>query len=172
MARLRGSRQKNIRGPRATGCDRPYPGSWSLLNVYADTSVLVSLYVRDSHLPAARELMKSNPRVFFTPFHLAECFHAVAQQAFQRRISIDQAESAQRDLETDLNTGVWLEVPMPESAFLVCTDLARSQGPKFGMRTLDSLHVACALELKAERFWTFDERQKKLAKAQGLNTAQ
>jgi predicted nucleic acid-binding protein len=38
------------------------------------------------------------------------------------------------------------------------------------MRTLDSLHVASALLLKAERFWTFDERQAKLAKAEGLKT--
>jgi predicted nucleic acid-binding protein len=114
--------------------------------------------------------MRSNPRVFFTPFHLAECFHAIAQQVFQRRISIDQAESAYRDLENDLSEAVWFEVPLPESAFVVSTDLARSQGPKIGMRTLDTLHVACALELKAERFWTFDERQKKLAKAQGLKT--
>jgi len=38
------------------------------------------------------------------------------------------------------------------------------------MRTLDSLHVACAIELKAERLWTFDERLAKLAKAQGLKT--
>jgi hypothetical protein len=27
-----------------------------------------------------------------------------------------------------------------------------------------------ALELKAERFWTFDERQKKLAQTAGLKT--
>jgi hypothetical protein len=30
--------------------------------------------------------------------------------------------------------------------------------------------VACALELKATAFWTFDDRQKKLAKAAGLKT--
>jgi predicted nucleic acid-binding protein len=36
------------------------------------------------------------------------------------------------------------------------------------VRTLDSLHVASALELKADRFWTFDERQAKLAKVVGL----
>jgi predicted nucleic acid-binding protein len=53
---------------------------------------------------------------------------------------------------------------MPEHAFEVCADLARRHGPKWGLRTLDSLHVACALELKAERFWTLDERQAKLAK--------
>ena len=57
---------------------------------------------------------------------------------------------------------------MPENAFELCTDLARRYGPKLGIRTLDSLHVACALELKAERFWTFDERQAKLAKAREM----
>jgi predicted nucleic acid-binding protein len=57
---------------------------------------------------------------------------------------------------------------MPDHAFEVCADLARRYGSKLGVRTLDSLHVACALELKAERFWTFDERQAKLAKAQGM----
>jgi predicted nucleic acid-binding protein len=39
--------------------------------------------------------------------------------------------------------------------------------PAFGS-TLDTLHIACALELTAESFWTFDERQARLAKAVGL----
>ncbi len=49
--------------------------------------------------------------------------------------------------------------------------LARTYVAKLGTRTLDSLHVAAALELKAERFWTFDERQAKLAKAVGLKVS-
>lgn len=138
------------------------------MNVYADTSVLVSLYVWDSHTLTARDLMRPKPRVFFTPFHLAECLHAIAQQVFQHRISTDQAESAHEDLQRDLSAGVWHQVPMPDSAFPTCTELAQQHGRQFGMRTLDSLHVACALELKADRFWTFDERQAKLAKARGL----
>ena len=60
---------------------------------------------------------------------------------------------------------------MPENAFELCADLARRYGAKFRMRTPDTVHVACALELKADRFWTFDERQAKLAKAQGMKTA-
>ena len=60
---------------------------------------------------------------------------------------------------------------MPDNAFGVCVSLARAHGSKLGMRTLDSLHVACALELKAEKFWTYDERQAKLAKTQGLKTS-
>jgi hypothetical protein len=68
-----------------------------------------------------------------------------------------------------LAAGVWLETPFPEHAFEVYANLARRYGPKLGVRTLDSLHVACAPELNADRFWTFDERQAKLAKPQGLN---
>jgi predicted nucleic acid-binding protein len=37
-----------------------------------------------------------------------------------------------------------------------------------GHRGFDILHVASALIMKAQRFLTFDENQKKLAKAQGL----
>jgi predicted nucleic acid-binding protein len=57
----------------------------------------------------------------------------------------------------------------PETALELCADLGRRYGPKLGIRTLDTLHVACALELKAKRFWTFDDRQGKLAKAAGLD---
>lgn len=73
--------------------------------------------------------------------------------------------------EEHVSAGRWISLPIPENAFELCADLARRYGPKLGIRTLDSLHVACALELKAERFWTFDERQAKLAKAVGLKTS-
>jgi predicted nucleic acid-binding protein len=67
--------------------------------------------------------------------------------------------------------GRWISLPMPENAFELCADLARRYGPKLGTRTLASLHVATALELKAEQFWTFDQRQAKWAKAVGLKTS-
>ncbi len=73
-------------------------------------------------------------------------------------------------LEADKVASLWLEVGIPERAFDLCADPAGPYAPKLGVRTLDSLHVACTLELKAEKFWTFDERQAKLAKAEGLKT--
>ena len=39
-----------------------------------------------------------------------------------------------------------------------------------GHRTLDVLHIATAVHLGAERFLTFDVRQKSLAKHEGLLT--
>jgi predicted nucleic acid-binding protein len=124
--------------------------------------------VRDGHTAAAIERMKEKPRVWFTPLHTAECFHVIAREVFYRKVSQSEADAVLDSLKRDRANGVWLETAMPENAFEVCADLGRRYGPKLGIRTLDTLHVACALELKAERFWTFDERQGKLAKAVGL----
>ncbi len=131
----------------------------------------MSLYVRDGHSATALERMKVKPGIWFTPLHSAECSHAIAQQVFYRKISPAEAEAVFDSLKHDRADGLWLETAMPENAFEVCADLGRRYGPKLGMRTLDTLHVACAQELKAERFWTFDERQAKLAKAVGLKTS-
>lgn len=138
------------------------------MNVYADTSLLVSPYVQDSHSEADDELLSSSARVFLTPLHLAEWAHAIAQHVFRGIAPLSEAERVTREFQADRAAGLWLEVAIPESAFSVCADLGKRYGPKVGMRTLDTLHVACAVELKAEQFWTFDERQRKLAKAVGL----
>ena len=86
-------------------------------------------------------------------------------------MTAEGARRANSQLVSDEAASLWRAAPLPEGAFELCADLARRYGPKLGTRTLDSLHVACALELKAERFWTFDERQAKLAKAEGLKIA-
>ncbi len=71
--------------------------------------------------------------------------------------------------EQDCIAGVWILVDLPERIWETGIGLARLYGPTLGVRTLDSLHVACAMELKAQKFWTFDERQARLAEAAGLD---
>jgi predicted nucleic acid-binding protein len=138
------------------------------LTVYVDSSFLVSLYVTDRHSPGSRQRVLSAPRMWFTPLHHAEWAHALGQHVFRKSLSSSEALALNNQLEVDRASGLWHEIGLPEDAFALCADLANRYGPKLGVRTLDSLHVACALELKAEQFWTFDERQGKLAKAEGL----
>jgi predicted nucleic acid-binding protein len=138
------------------------------LTVYADSSFIVALYVDDRHSLQADELIRRQSQIFLTPFNLAEWAHAIAGQVFRGQMSTSEARRVESTFENDRKNGLWLNIPMPDQAFELCADLARTYGAKLGIRTLDSLHVACALELKADRFWTFDERQAKLAKAQGL----
>jgi predicted nucleic acid-binding protein len=140
------------------------------LIVYADSSFIVSLYIQSQHSVSADALLRQEPQIFLTPLILAEWAHAVAGQVFRGQLSALDAQRIGVLFDNDLKGSLWLTVAMPERAFDLCADLARRYGAKLGVRTLDSLHVACALELNADRFWTFDERQAKLAKAQGLKT--
>lgn len=140
------------------------------MTVYADTSFFVSIYVEDRHSAVADQLFSSGERAWFTPLHLAEFTHAVAAQVFRHQMLAREAKRIHRELEKDRTEGIWVEAGVPEKAFHLCADLARRYGQKLGVRTLDSLHVALALELKAEQFWTFDEPQAKLARAEGLKT--
>jgi len=141
------------------------------LSIYADTSFFVSLYLPDRYSAEAERRMASKPRVWLTPLHIAEWTHAVSQHVFQKEISAREAGMAHAELERDRENGLWMEIDLPESVWQTCTKLGRKQGPKLGTRTLDSLHVAAALELGAKSFWTFDERQAKLAVAEGFPTS-
>ena len=112
--------------------------------------------------------MAQRPLIWLTPLHRAEWTHAVAQHIFQGKISAREAQRVYRDFESDRTNRLWAEVSVPEAAFELCEELARRHVARLGTRTLHSLHVASALELSAERFWTFDERQARLAQAENL----
>lgn len=140
------------------------------MTIYADTSFVAPLYAIDVHSQESRRRMASKPIVWLTSFIRAELAHAIYRQVFRARISEAGSALAWRDFEQDCIAGVWIPVELPEQIWETGIGLARRHGPTLGMRTLDSLHVACALELKAQRFWTFDERQARLAEAAGLDT--
>ncbi len=133
-----------------------------------DTSFLVSLYVRDLHSTEAIGLMASRPRPWLTPLHRAEWAHAIERQVFQKVLSRREARELHAQFEKDRADGVWADAGLPELALEVCAQLARRHAARLGTRTLDALHVAGALELKGKQFWTFDERQARLARAAGF----
>jgi predicted nucleic acid-binding protein len=141
------------------------------LTIYADTSFFVSLYISDRHSAEAQKRIAQHARLWLTPLHRAEWAHAVSQHVFQRKISAREAQQVFRHFEQDRAVGLWLEAGVPETAFEACIEIARRHVSRLGARTLDSLHVASAVELKADRFWTFDNRQSKLAEAEGLQLA-
>jgi predicted nucleic acid-binding protein len=140
------------------------------LIVYADTSFLISVYLSDAHSNEADRRMAVRPNLPISPFGRAELANAIYRQVFLRRVSEIDARRVWEKFEFDYRSGLLKAAALPETAWNVIVDLARRFVPTLGVRTLDTLHVACALELRAEKFWTFDERQEKLAQAVGLDT--
>jgi predicted nucleic acid-binding protein len=138
--------------------------------VCVDSSFLASLYAQEIHSSEAHRRVAQKPQTWITPLNRAELAHAFHYQVFRSRISATEAKLAWSQFEQDCARQVWLQVDLPDAMWETCIDLAKKFGPALGVRTLDSLHVACALELGADKFWTFDERQAKLAEAAGLDT--
>jgi predicted nucleic acid-binding protein len=138
--------------------------------IYADSSFILPLYIADRHSSDARHRMAQRPAVILTPFQRAEVTNAIYQHVFRGHISELEARLADTGFESDCGSGVWVLADQPAAAFHRCLRIARHQVASLGARTLDTLHVACALELTADRFWTFDQRQARLAEAAGLKT--
>jgi predicted nucleic acid-binding protein len=138
--------------------------------IYPDTSFLFSRYVTDAHSVEVDRRMGLHPAVIVTPFHRAELANAIFRWVFLGKTSVRDANLAFADFEADCTAGIFQIFGIPDLAYYACADLARQHAPTLGVRTLDTLHVAAALELKATRFWTFDERQARLAEAEDLAT--
>jgi len=141
------------------------------VSIYADTSLFVSLYFRDGHTAEAERRVASRPALWMTPLHIAEWTHAVEQHVFRKVISRSEADRLADRFAEHCGRGVWKQVALPELALDLCARLARKHAGQLGLRTLDTLHVAAALELNAGEFWTFDDRQRKLAQAVGLKAS-
>jgi predicted nucleic acid-binding protein len=141
-----------------------------VLTIYADTSFFVSLYLTDRHTAEVERRLRSRPSLWMTSLHVAEWTHAIEQHVFRKAISRSEADRLLQRFQEHRAQSLWREAPLPDRAFEVCAELAHRYGARLGVRTLDTLHVASALELKAEHFWTFDDRQAKLAASVGLRT--
>jgi predicted nucleic acid-binding protein len=140
------------------------------LSIYADTSFFVSLYLNDPHSWEAERRMARDPALWLTPLHVAEWTHAIEQHVFRKLLTRSEADQLHRQFQRHREGGAWVEIALPDSALELCAHLARRHGARLGVRTLDTLHVASALVLEAERFWTFDDRQRRLAHSAGLKT--
>jgi predicted nucleic acid-binding protein len=141
------------------------------LSVYADSSFLVSPYVQDAHKAEFLRRIARRPAIWLTPFQKAEVASTIFLHVFHHRLTPDAARRAWQEFQEDIAAGVWLRAEISSDVWDSSIDLARRFGPTLGARMADALHVACALALKSRKFWTFDERQAKLALAVGLDTS-
>lgn len=146
------------------------------MNVYPDTSFLCSIYRRQSRTADALAFRETlNEPLPYTSLLEFEFMQALRLQVFLRNSDItkgcEQTEADQTvaDWEADIAAGLLQQVSYDAEAVnklaRVYSDLYTSRS---GHRSLELLHVATAIHLRAKKFLTFDARQKALAKFVGL----
>jgi predicted nucleic acid-binding protein len=141
------------------------------LTSYSDSSFLVSLYNPDANSPrAARVLATLPPPILLTPLTQLEVENALALRLFRKEDTTAQIRAAQGRIAEHVRMGLLAPAPIPEKAFVLARQIAERRTPRLGNRTLDILHVACAALLEVDIFLSFDDRQLRLARAEGLKT--
>jgi predicted nucleic acid-binding protein len=138
------------------------------LIVYADTGFLISLYGEDDDSVAATALLKSMPVFILTPLGEAEFINAVELRVFRKQWTRRDARAVREDFLHDQAAGVFKAEPLGADVWQAALVLSRRHTAELGVRALDLLHVATVAVLKPEAFFTFDKRQRRLAKAEGL----
>ena len=136
-------------------------------DVYVDPSALARLYI---HQDGSREMAAWRARVrgslLVTHHARTEVVNAICRAAFLGQLTPETLAEALRDFDSDFSAG---HLHQPEilwrAALNRAAELSRQYTSKLGTRSLDVLHVACAVELKLRYFLTFDVRQRQLAAA-------
>jgi len=139
------------------------------LIAYADTGFLVSLYGQDDHSATATNLVKAKPVFLLTPLGEAEFTNAIELQVFRKQWTRREARLVRAEFDQHVAAGVFRVEPLAAEVWEKASSLSRRYSAKLGTRTLDLLHVAASLILKADVFFSFDERQRRLAHAERLH---
>jgi predicted nucleic acid-binding protein len=127
------------------------------------------LYCLDVHSAgAAQAVEKSRPSMLLTSLTELELTNALELRVFRKEASAAEIRAARRELQSHIDDGFFVMAVMPATVYELARRIALKQTASAGTRTLDILHVASAILLRAEAFWTFDSRQAKVAQGEGL----
>ena len=140
--------------------------------LYLDTSALLKLYLRESGSEAvqARVAAQDLPLPVWE-IQEAELVNALRLKAFWKEITPEQAEAQIGHFEDRQRRGLYVFPEIHRSDLKRTFRRLSAETPRLGCRTMDVLHVACAVEIAATGFISFDERQRELALFAGLNVS-
>jgi len=137
---------------------------------YADTGFLVSLYLEESTSEAAdAALGEKRQPLPLTPLGSLELRNALNRAVHRQRITAAERDAIWGDVDTDITGGVLVPTPLASAHLHAkARDLSDRYTPTIGTRSLDLLHVAAAMLLETEAFFSFDERQRQVAASEGM----
>jgi hypothetical protein len=138
------------------------------LIVYADTGFLISLYGSDYNSGAASALLQGQPTFILTPLGETEFANAIELRIFRKEWTSQEARIVRDRFLHHASAGVFQMEALSPEVWQTALTLSRRHTAKLGIRTLDLLHVATVKVFKPDAFFTFDRRQRAVAKAERL----
>ena len=140
-----------------------------MIMLYLDTSALLKLYIREpgSEAVQARVASQDYPLPVWE-IQEAELINALRLKVFWKEIPSAQAELQIERFQKRRRQGFYHFPEIRRTHLMDTFRQLSAETPRLGCRTMDILHVACAVEIAATEFLTFDQRQRVLAAHAGL----
>jgi predicted nucleic acid-binding protein len=140
--------------------------------LYLDTSALLKLYIREQGSEAVQaHIVSQDLPLPLWEIQEAELVNALRLKAFWKEITPVQAETQIGLFQTRRKKGFYTFPEIDRNSLMKRFLSLSAETPRLGCRTMDIFHVACALEISATLFLSFDQRQNALATHAGLPLA-
>ncbi len=138
--------------------------------IYLDTSALLKLYFLEdeSELVQQYVMQQSDPLPIWE-LQQFEILNAFRLKVFWGEMTGSDAEKLVEMFDRRMSNGQYYCPEIDRSELMLTFRSLTKRTPDTGCRTMDILHVACALQLAPELFISFDDRQRNLAKGAGLH---
>jgi predicted nucleic acid-binding protein len=153
------------------------------MKVYADTNFFTNLWIDLTHSDQAmsliEELRNERAKLPITRLLRMELTNALQRLVYESRhgiqgirVSAETALAAHGNFNEELALCEFLEpIAAPDDELVYEFEaLSYRHTATGGFRTYDVMHVASALLLGCDTFWSFDGRAKQLARLAGLRT--
>ena len=140
------------------------------MKTYADTGLLLSLYLSETTSAAAVAVVRTgNEPLPLSPLNFLELRNGLNLALYRQRITAAERAAAWSKVQADIGGGLLVQTPVAAADLHAkAAELSDRHAATLGTRTLDILHVAAALLLGAREFLSFDEKQRRMAAAEGL----
>ena len=141
------------------------------MKAYLDSSFLFSLYAADDHSATAiADVRRFRGELALSGLTELELMNALELRIFRKELTRVRADQVRVAFDGDVNARVLTVFDLEPATFLRARSLILQTTALVGCRTADILHVAAALEVGADRFFSFDQRQKSVARRVKLET--
>ena len=140
------------------------------MSLYYDSGVLVKLYVREEFSDTvARFLAERREALVINHLHEIEMRNALRLKRFREEIDDEQLAASMAMIASDLAARRMIRAGVDwQSVFAVAEHLSATATIGTGVRTIDLLHVAAALNRGATGLVSLDHRQRAAAQFAGL----
>ena len=136
--------------------------------LYLDTSAFLKLYIREAGSEQVQSMVVSQ----FEPLPVWEILEMELCNALNLKVFRGELEMSESAVQYSLfrqrqAKGFYFVPELRRAQLMADFRLLSELTPRLGCRTMDILHVACAMQLKPDVFLTFDRRQLELAQTPG-----